>query len=334
VLLGRRPFEVTTLRRDVSTDGRRATVAFTRDWREDALRRDFTLNALYVDQDGVISDYVEGLRDIEEGRVRFIGEAELRIREDVLRILRFYRFTLGYGANAMPDEEGRNACRALAPRLRTLSGERIAQEMLKLLAQPAAGSMIEILLQDEVWQQIAPFVPAPQMAAQRVNRLNRMLAELGERADPILALALLTRTVAADCGAQGASLAERWRLSKAGADRLARLCRFDAPGIAAGAEKDWKALLRRSGPSLFRDFALLAAAETGDARFLPAAFHLCHHWNIPRFPLNGHDLLALGFASGREIGALLERLERLWEESHYQMEREALLAQARLTKTG
>ena len=139
-----KPFEVTTLRRDVTTDGRHAVVAFTDDWTEDAARRDFTMNALSADPDGRVHDPFDGVADLAAGRVRFVGEARARIREDVLRILRFFRFHAHYGKGA-PDADGLAACRELAPLLPRLSAERVATELLKLLKAPDAAATVRMM---------------------------------------------------------------------------------------------------------------------------------------------------------------------------------------------
>lgn len=208
VIADRRPFEVTTLRRDVETFGRRARVAFTDDWQEDAARRDFTINALYADPDGQLHDYFDGVTDLAAGRVRFIGEATQRIREDALRILRFFRFHARFGRGA-PDVESLAACRALAALTAALSGERIRQELFRLLVGPRADSAIRLMADAGVLAVVLP-------AATRLDRLGR-LAALESTPDPLRRLgALLERG--------GDEAAARLRLSNAEARRLIEMC--------------------------------------------------------------------------------------------------------------
>jgi poly(A) polymerase len=186
-VLDHRPIEVTTLRRDVETDGRRALVAFTTDWAEDAARRDFRLNALYADRTGQVFDPVGGgVEDARAGRIVFVGDPEVRIREDYLRILRFFRFRAWYG-HGLPDAAALEACGRLAEGLRTLSAERVGKELLKLLAAPDPREAVELMVRSGVLQRLLP--PALNLA--RLWGLVRLEGSLGARPDPLLRLAAL-----------------------------------------------------------------------------------------------------------------------------------------------
>ncbi|WP_293827946.1 CCA tRNA nucleotidyltransferase [uncultured Brevundimonas sp.] len=270
----RRPYEITTLRRDVETDGRRAVVAFTQDWAEDAARRDFRLNALYADAEGRVFDPTGGgLDDAAAGRIVFVGQAETRIREDYLRILRFFRFYAWYGRGA-PDATGLAACAALKAGMAQLSAERVSKELLKLLAapdpRPAVWAMDEAGVLAQVLPQVQPLT------------LFQALCEVTD--DAVLRLSAL---LPADAGAAAASAA-RLRLSNADRDRL----------IAAVAE----------GPVVAPDMAP-AQARAALYRLGRVAFE---DWTPPRPPVNGRDLARLGVPPGPETGRLLKAFEDGW----------------------
>ena len=304
---GGKAFEITTLRRDLVCDGRHAEVAFTDDWQADAARRDFTMNALSCSVEGVLFDPFGGLADLEARRVRFIGRAEDRIRDDVLRLLRYFRFHARYGGET-PDPEALAACRDLAPLLPGLSGERVRAELLRLLSGPRPA---------EVWRLMAEHRLLPHLlpAATRTDRLAALTAlekslELGgpERALPRLAALL-------EVDRDGAlAVAGRLRLSVVERERL---CALAAPAVPFELEKD-AASLRRALAALndgarFLDLALLAAARLslGPASLAPARAVLAC-WRDRRFPLNGDDVLALGVAPGPEVGRLLAELRDWW----------------------
>ena len=242
-----RHFEITTLRRDVETYGRRARVAFDADWSEDAARRDFTINALYLDPDGTVYDPVGGLADLAAHRIRFVGEPAKRIAEDVLRVLRYYRFEARFGRGE-GDAAARAACRDAVPLLPTLSAERVAQEVLRLLAVADPVPALRMMREDGVLAAILP-------EATRLDRLERLI-RLEPASDPVLRLAALV-----DVDRAGATrLAERLRLSNAMRDRLVGL----APPWAldpAGDRKEQRRALYRLGRERYRDLALLLAAE-------------------------------------------------------------------------
>jgi poly(A) polymerase len=299
------PFEVTTLREDVETFGRHARVAFTADWAADARRRDFTINALYCDRDGNVSDPLGGLDDLAARRVRFIGDARERIREDALRILRFFRFNAQY-AHDVPDPDGLAACAAERARLAHLSAERVRAELLKLLAAPGAAPAIAVMFTHG-------FIVDVLGRAPRIGLLERLVAldaAAQRTADPLLRLSVLAVAVDEDRD----HLAARLRLSRAERDDLAivdpRLLALVALDIAGQHRA-----LYTSGAVRWRRLAIAGAAtaEAGVARAAWDALHaLADRWQVPRFPLGGRDAVALGLAPGPQIGALLADLEADW----------------------
>lgn len=308
-----RPFEITTLRRDVETFGRHAVVAFTADWGEDAARRDFTINALSADPDGAVHDFFSGLADLAAGRVRFVGDAELRIREDVLRILRFFRFHAHYGRGA-PDADGFAACRALASLLPGLSGERIAAELKRLLAAVDPAATIETMRAAGI---LAPILPELGDLA----RLRGMQAlDLPAARDPLVRLAAVLPDDAAVAGA----VAERLRLSNDERDRLQVLASPPAGLWPARDERALRRALHRLGPATVRDLGLMAAAR-GDAALGQAAAEAAAAWTPVVLPVRGQDALDLGVAPGRQVGRLIEAVMAWWEENDYQPDRGACL---------
>jgi len=284
------PIEVTTLRRDVATDGRRATIAFAADWREDAARRDFTINALYAHPETLeIADYFGGCADLEAGRVRFIGDARQRIAEDHLRILRYYRFQTRFGADLDPEAE--DACSNLAHTLKGLSRERIAAELLALLTLPDPHPTVARMRANGVLPVILPEACPPQVAA-----LGRVIAaehEQGFAADPVRRLAALLPP-SPDVAEM---VAARLRLSKAQRGRL-----IGAAERVAEDAADPKALAYRLTPAVAIDRLLIGGA---DARVLEG-------WSVPLFPLKGGAVVERGVTAGPDVAKLLQLIERRW----------------------
>src|SRR6266481_5495286 len=244
-----RQFEITTLRRDVETYGRRARVAFDADWTEDAARRDFTINAIFLDPDGTVHDPVGGLADLQARRVRFVGDPATRIAEDVLRLLRYYRFEARFGTGA-GDPEARAACRAAAHLLPTLSGERVSQELLKLLETRDPIAILEMMQEDGV---LAVALPE----ARHIERLRQMIA-IEPEPDPLRRLAALV-----EIDGEGAlALAARLRFSNAWRDRLHGLAP-PWPLDPLGDARSQRRALYRLGTERYRDIAWLVAAGGG-----------------------------------------------------------------------
>jgi tRNA nucleotidyltransferase/poly(A) polymerase len=322
VIVDGTPFEVTTLRRDVETYGRHATVAFTEDWEEDAKRRDFTLNALYADRDGTVFDPLGGYGDLVQGRVRFIGNAEDRIREDYLRILRFFRFNAYYGKGPL-DPDGLAACVKLRAGLSQLSAGRVAGELRRILVAPQAGRAVEALSDYGLLTDLLGGAP-------RLMRFTRLVATeeaLGLAPDPALRLAALAVFVTEDAE----RLAERLKLSNA-EQAVLLLGANDHERRELPDETAARRSLYRLGPCKFEAHVLLASADEGvapDDKRWRQALRLADRWQPPEFPVRGTDITALGDVKGPEIGAVLKRLEAEWIASDFTLDRDRLLAKAK-----
>jgi poly(A) polymerase len=315
-LCGAHAYEVTTLRRDVSTDGRRATVAFTEDFVEDAARRDFTINALSCDGAGRLFDPFGGLADLEAGRIRFVGDPQKRIREDHLRILRWFRFFARFGREP-PDAAALAACATEAPSIARLSGERIQHELFRLLAEPGAVRAVELMAAHGI---LARTLPVP-LAVPPLAALRRA----GAGGDPILALGAMLRGAGADPDA-ARRVADRLRLSRADALRLRRL--VAAPRPAAPLElAGLRRLADEVGVADAVDRLAIAAAEADlDAPARAALERALREAPPPAFPLSGDDLLAAGVAPGPGIGRLLGAVRAWWRERDFRPDRAACLA--------
>ena len=321
-LVDQRHFEITTLRRDVETDGRHAVVAFTADWRQDAARRDFTMNALYADRAGTITDFFGGEADARAGKVRFIGDPAQRIVEDALRILRFFRFHAWYGAAEL-DPAGVAACAALAPMIDRLSGERIREELFKLLRAPDPVAVWQAMIAEGVAAHIAP-------AALRVEDLARLCAaekELNLAANPLLRLAALLGDALPD---QATELKASLKLSNRDAERLTAV---GAPADRVGwvERGEFARALYDAEPDWVLDAALLANVRTGRPKMqsLVALQRFLPSWREPRFPLSGADLAARGIPPGPEMGKLLKQVEEWWVAEGLTKGRDECLAELR-----
>lgn len=288
VVLESGPVEVTTLRRDVSTDGRRATVAFTDDWREDAARRDFTINALYADPGtGAIYDYFGGLADLEARHVRFIGDPLQRIAEDHLRILRFFRFLARFGDRA--DPEGLDACVARSKDLMALSRERIRDELLKLLVAKDAVRVVRIMLERGVFEPVLPEIAS----ADRLVHLAQRESEAGIAPHPLRRLAALLP--------ENAQLADQIgaRLKLSNAERKRLIAAVAQPQGAA------KPLAYRLGIDSALDQLLLSDRPIAEVAEVES-------WQAPRLPLTGGALVERGLAKGPEVARALRAVEDRW----------------------
>ena len=282
--------EITTLRHDVSTDGRRATVAFANDWREDAARRDFTINALYIHPETLeISDWFGGMADLAARRVRFIGDAHERIREDHLRILRYFRFHARFGAER--DDEAAGACRDLAATLKGLSRERVSMELLKLLALPDPTPTVSWMGELGVLDVVLPEAGERGIAA--LGDLVAAEQSVGIAPDALRRLAALLPALPAV--AEG--VAVRFRLSRAQRARLA-----SAAGRSTQDCDDPRALAYREGPVEALDRLLLLNCDVA-----PLA-----DWTPPTFPLKGGEIVARGIMAGPDIARVLRAVEDRW----------------------
>lgn len=300
------PFEVTTLREDVETFGRKARVAFGRDWRADAQRRDFTFNALSVSPDGTVHDYVGGLSDLQARRVRFIGDPITRIAEDYLRILRFFRFHALYG-DGESDPAGLNACIVAREGLRGLSRERVRMEMVKLLVAPFAASTLAIMSDAGILTLVLGGVA--QLAC--IARLAAIEVALGIPPDPMRRLGALAVQIAEDAD----RLNERLRLASAEHHRLRGMAEGWRALSPANPEHDQRVLLYRLGADSFIDQVMLAWARAGagadDAPWRELAT-LLQHWLPPSFPLRAADFISRGVEKGPPLGAAMRAAEAAW----------------------
>jgi poly(A) polymerase len=311
-----RHFEITTLRRDIETYGRRARVAFDADWAADAARRDFTINAMFLDPDGTIHDPVGGLPDLRARRIRFVGDPATRIAEDVLRLLRYYRFEARFGTGN-GDAQARAACRAAAHLLPTLSGERVQQELIKLLETPDPLAGLQMMQDDGV---LAVAVPE----ARHLDRLRQLMLIEGT-ADPLLRLAALIEVD----GEGAVALAARLRFSNVWRDRLRGLSPH-RPIDPQGDVRTQRRALYRLGVERYRDVAVLIGAEGGMSRNrLTELLDLARGWTPPVFPLAGRDVIALGIPAGERVGRLLSAVHDWWEEGDFTADRAACLAHLR-----
>jgi poly(A) polymerase len=304
VVVGGKTIEVTTLRRDVSTDGRHATVAFTEDWREDAARRDFTINALSADPlTGAVHDYFGGLADLADGRVRFIGVPTERIAEDHLRILRFFRFHARFGKGE-PDAASYAACVARAKDLMALSRERIAAELLKLLAVADPQATVEAMLAGGLFAPVLPEITT----TDRLARLVATEAAAGIAPDGLRRLAaLIPENV--DIAEK---IAARLKLSKVERKRLALAASLDTAAP--------EAMVYAIGTTSATDRLLLQGR--------PEEAGVAADWQAPRFPLSGGELIALGLTPGPLVAATLQQIEKQWVKDGFP-DREAVGDMAR-----
>jgi poly(A) polymerase len=312
-------FEITSLRADIKTDGRHALVTYTNDWAADAARRDFTINALYADQNGKIYDYGDGVDDLRAGRVRFIGDAALRIAEDHLRILRFFRFHAWYGKSA-PDPIALQACSAAAAKLSNLSVERIWQELKKLLAAPEPVSVVTAMLAGNILSSILPEIHdeallKKMIAVQKQYHLSDLL--------PRFAVLLPNDETAAE------KIGERLRLSLDEQEQLAVIKR--RPDFSGHDLLQLRLLRYRHSLRACRHWLQILAAEK--AQDITAALALLASWQPPVLPVNGNDVMQIGVTAGPAVGQLLRQVETWWLTHDFQPDRAACLAQLRASLT-
>ena len=308
-VLDGQPFEITTLRRDVETDGRHALVAWTDDWREDAARRDFTINAMSIDRQAALHDYFDGAADLQAGRVRFVGDPATRIAEDALRILRYFRFQARYGRGS-PDPAALDAIGAAVGLLRRLSAERVWAELRRLLEGPDPADLVRLMRRLGVLDAVLPQAGDP-------DRLARLLA-LDAPPDPLLRLAALA-------SGNAASLAARLKLSNADAERLGTLMHGVRPD--PGLDDDaLRRLLVDSTAASLSDRCWLGAAGSDDPAAWSSLRRRLHALDRPVFPLSGRDVVAAGLAPGLAVGAALREVEAWWRDGGCRADRTACLA--------
>ena len=318
VVVDGKPFEVTTLREDVETFGRHAKVRFGRDWKKDAERRDFTMNALFLSRDGNVIDLVGGLKDLKAKRVVFIGDPDTRIREDYLRVLRFFRFHAAYGEGSL-DQPGLRACIRAKDELATLSRERVRAELLKLLMAKHAVPALAVMGEAGLLGAILGGVP---LLASYSNLVKAETA-IGITKEPTRHLGALGVFIVEDAD----RLRDRLRLTNAEYRRIESMGdRWWRISPGAG-EQQAKALLYRIGPESFRDRALIAFARS-EAKDDDKGWHLLiglpERWTPPKFPLAAKDFVALGIEKGPALGAALARAEEEWIAAGFSLEKAML----------
>ena len=305
LVVGHKTFEITTLRRDVSGDGRRAVVAFTDDWREDALRRDFTINALYCDAQGKIFDYTHGYDDLLRNRLTFVGTPTPRIKEDYLRILRYFRFLSVY-PELKAEKPSLESCIRMRKGLQTLSAERIAQEMFKLLTGPKAVAVLKLMARHNVLKLIVPHTTE----FRTISRLP---------ADPVLRAIVLA--------SKPSSLREAWRLSNEQARRIEMLQQFPAPTPKLR-ENEQRRILYEVGSQSWRDAVHVAWARSRAPltdRSWKRMLTLPARHPVPVFPVTGRDLINMGHSPGPAMGQDLKQLEEHWIASDFKPTKADLL---------
>ncbi|HLJ52087.1 MAG TPA: CCA tRNA nucleotidyltransferase [Rhizomicrobium sp.] len=306
-----KPFEVTALRRDVATDGRRAVVAFTTDWSEDARRRDFTMNALYATQDGEVIDLVNGVADLMAGRVRFVGDAVTRIREDYLRILRLFRFHAWYGKGDIEAEAVRAAAAQKAG-LAQLSGERVQKELLRLLEAENPAPVLRTMAAAGILGDLLPGA----LSIARLERLAGIDAEAFFTPDPLLRLAAL---LPGDVSV-AAAVAAKLKLSNDQALRLADIAGAKEKIVSYLSVKEVRKLLYRIGVGPFKDRVFLKWAEdVKDANAVQWRMLLAvaDAWQRPRFPLSGREVMLAGVPEGPLVGKILAEVEEWWVDTDF-----------------
>jgi poly(A) polymerase len=319
VVIDKHPFEVTTLRQDLETYGRHAKVAFGREWKTDAARRDFTINALSVDRDGTVYDYVGGLADLAERRVCFIGEPRQRIEEDYLRILRFFRFHAAYGAGGHPYAEGIAACIAGRTGLDGLSRERLRMEVLKLVVAPHA--MPTLISMADAGLLLRVLGGVSYLAS--FENMTKVEAAIGVGADPVRRLGALGVMIVEDAE----RLWQKLRLTNAEHERLASMAngwRLIAPafGVQSG-----RSLFYRLGSEHFTDNALLGWARSPDSASdadWRALATLPQRWAAPVFPLKAVDFIKRGIEKGPALGNALRAAEEAWIAAGFPLDAIAL----------
>lgn len=319
IVAGGKPFEITTLREDIDTNGRHATVSFGRDWARDAARRDFTVNALYADFDGLVTDHVGGIADCLARRIRFIGSPEARIREDYLRILRYYRFCAVINVTDF-DTQAVVATEALASGIDSLSGERIGQEMQKLVVADGAVTALTAMQDHGILRHVLGAETTDLTTFARLkSRLTELTAQ-GLEPPANRATLLLAALIMSEPEALG--LASRLRLSNAARDRIVAALRARDRIRTATRATAIPGHVYRLGTEATVDGMLLLPGN--DALAL-ADVRAARDFKPPRLPVNGRDLVAAGVEAGPAVGAALERLTDRWIESGFTLSRDALL---------
>ncbi len=313
-IISEKQFEITTLRKDVLTDGRHAVVEFTDSWKEDAARRDFTINALSMDLNGKIYDYFDGMSDLEKNLVKFVGDPEKRIEEDYLRILRYFRF-ISYFGDAELHKASLKACGNLSKGLKKISGERIRVELLKILSSPFGLIALQLMQKVGVLQVIG------------IN-ISLSIPQYKFVEDSWINLAVILRFAGYNKG-DVAKLAVRWRLSKKEKFKLLTLVEFIDVDISSSQNLQKRALYKY-GKELYIDCITLLNIELPSLHF-KALLDLAIKWESPEFKINGENIVKMGY-NGPQVGKILNKLHQMWIESDFELSMEELLS--RVEKNG
>ena len=321
VVIDHHPYEITTLRKDVETDGRRAVIAYTDDWAEDAQRRDFTVNALYADGAGEVFDPTgEGIADLAVRKFRFVGDADMRVREDYLRILRYFRFLAHYCGDGKIDAEALRACRENRAGLKSLSAERVWSELKKILSAADPVRAVRIMQTNEVLETVLP-------EASNSEGLGLMVElEQSEDMAPNYMCRLMAMSARDELGMT--RLSKRLKMSRSERERLmgwsgsmaALSTDMDEPSIRKAVYEDGKASIS--------DRAVVRAAGSSDpvlkSRWMNIAEY-ARNWDVPHFPVRGRDLRRAGISEGPQMGKTLKALEALWVRSDFQADHKRLM---------
>jgi len=309
-------YEITTLRRDVETDGRHAQVSFVGDWKTDASRRDFTINAIYADETGKLYDYFGGLKDLRSGTVRFIGDPCQRIHEDVLRILRFFRFFAWYGKGAV-NRDAFESCKKLAPLLKGLSAERVWKEIKRILLAPDPIPVLRLMIKAHVLQRAVPRA----RALGKLEKMVRLEQKNGLNPCHLRRLAALLN----DGSANADFLARKLKFSNMETKRFKDMIMLSGKIRGKKLTREFlRRLLYQAGRETVRDGVLLSAAK-GKTAGLPKALAVIDAWENPFFPVQGKDVVRLGFKPGPQIGRIVRAVESWWCGKDFRPEREACL---------
>ncbi len=313
-ILNQRSFEITTLRHDMKCDGRHAKVEFTNNWQADASRRDFTFNALYADKHGHIYDYFGGIEDLKAQRLNFIGNAEDRIKEDYLRILRAFRFHAKICVGDLSDEI-LSVCKKHSHMIQNLSGERIRDEILKLLECNDPFPTLKSMQESDVLQKIIP----------KEVKCEILSSVLLINTDALVKLALLLRTTKNDRLSLGEYVSKFLRLSNKQKKKLLFLLSNDIKTELS--EREQKKYISLFGRELYCDLVRICGVESGEN--VDEYILFANTFNIPKFPLSGDDLISIGHQSGKSLGKNLELLRQHWEDSSYTLTKEELVLYAK-----
>ncbi len=322
-VLGNRFVEITSLREDIKTDGRHAEVTYTKDWRLDSLRRDLTINALYMDSEGRIYDYVGGQEDLRAGHVKFIGNPQKRIEEDALRVMRFFRFYAGYGNSF--DEASFNACLKMAENISNLSGERIRDELFKLLLSEKASVAINLMYDARVLNYVIPSASEATLAIfdKIVNLETRLHIDEIVHTDPVRRLAALI----GDDLVMADKVSYRLKLSNKDKKYLVSIIGDQVNADCLIDEHETSKMLHQYGTCMFVNSVLMNWAKHSNINC-----EHCHEllerakaWRPLEFPIKGGDVIDAGIEEGREIGDVLFNLEKWWADNHFAPDRLALL---------